>query len=768
MSIPACIGRYRVDCELGRGGMGVVYAATDEQLDRRVAVKTIGGPTPDEHARQRFRREARAAARISHPNVCHIYEIGEDAGQLFIAMELLEGEALSARLARGPLALVEAVGVSQAVLSALDTLHAAGVVHRDLKPSNVFLTTHGVKLLDFGLARVGPRSHLETEEATRTGLTQVGAIIGTPAYMAPEQVRGEEADARTDLFAAGAILFEMVTGARAFPGRTPMEVCHRTLYEQPPAIGGSPAAVAVDRVIRRALAKRPENRYTTASEMALALRALPEAEGGGAPRAHAITRLIVLPFRVLRPDPETDFLAASLPDAITCALAGLESMVVRSSMAAARFAGQEPDLRRIAEDADVDVVLTGSLLRAGQHVRVTAQLVEAPGGTLLWSNAPQVALRDIFQLQDQIVDCIVESLSLSLTAREHRRLKLDVPASPSAYEFFLRGNQLILSQGVTNAEHLEIAREFYERCLQEDPRFAPGWARLGRCYWLIGKGGEDSSENVRRAEDCFARALELNAELPLAHNLRALMDVDRGRASDAMVRLVERARHGSTQPELYGALVQACRFCGLLEASVAAHERAEQLDRHLLTSVDHTWWHLREYDRALEYVGRPHYGEVSITHRVMRGTLLGELGRTSEALEELRGVEQAPLTGFFRDLVQMTRATLEGKKEEAIGAAERVLGKALDAETLWQIGRKFARLGEPARAMELLNLSLDRGFVVYRILTRVDPWLDPLRPTPAFADLLERSRAAHGAAAAAFREAGGEQLLGVGPTRADA
>jgi hypothetical protein len=165
----------------------------------------------------------------------------------------------------------------------------------------------------------------------------------------------------------------------------------------------------------------------------------------------------------------------SLPDAITCALAGVESLVVRSSLAAARFAGPDLDVRRLAEDADVDVVLTGSLLRAGDHVRVTAQLVEAPEGTLLWSNSPHVALRDVFQLQDQIVDRIVESLSLSLTAREHRRLKLDVPASPTAYEFFLRGNQLILTQGVTSAEHLHVAREFYERCLQRTRATPPGW-----------------------------------------------------------------------------------------------------------------------------------------------------------------------------------------------------------------------------------------------------------------------------------------------------
>jgi tetratricopeptide (TPR) repeat protein len=252
-------------------------------------------------------------------------------------------------------------------------------------------------------------------------------------------------------------------------------------------------------------------------------------------------------------------------------------------------------------------------------------------------------------------------------------------------------------------------------------------ARLGRCQWLIGKGGDDPDENVRKAEASFERALELNPELPLALNLHALLEIDQGRAPDAMVRLVARARAGSSQPELYAALVQACRFCGLLEASVAAHERAHQLDRHILTSVDHTWWHLREYDRALEYVTRRHYGEVSITNRAMRGVILGERGRTSEALLELREVEQAKLTEFFRDLVCMYRALHEEQREVSLAAAGRLLAGALDAETLWQVARVLAYFGERARALAAFNLSLERGFIVYRILTRVDPWLDALR-----------------------------------------
>ncbi len=759
VAIPESIGRYRIRRELGRGGMGVVYAAYDEQLDRPVAVKTIAEPAPDEQARKRFLREARTAARIRHPNVCHIYEINEHSQELFIAMEFLEGESLAARISRGPLPIPEAVDVSLQILSALEALHREGVVHRDLKPSNVFLTPHGVKILDFGLARSTPCDLNQSSDPTESRLTQSGAIVGTLAYMAPEQIQGEPVDARTDLFAMGAVIFEMIAGRRAFPGRTSWEIYHRTIYEQPLALGGSPAATATDRVIRRALAKRPEDRYASASEMAEALRGLQGSEDSGVTRAYAVTRLIVLPFRVLRSDPDTDFLSVSLPDAITGALTGLESLVVRSSATAARHAANELDFRRLAEEADVDVVLTGSILRAGAQVRVTAQLVEVPGGTILWSHAPQVALRDVFQLQDQIVDRIVEALSLSLTAREQRSLKTDMPSSPSAYEFFLRGNQLILTQGMTNAEYLHVARELYEQCVQSDPRYSPGWARLGRCHWLIGKGGDNADYNVKQAQSCFERALELNPSLPIALNLYALLEIDQGRAQDAMVRLLGRARSGGGEPELYAALVQACRFCGLLEASVAAHERAEQLDRHIMTSVDHTLWHLREYDRALEYLERRYYGEASITNQTMRAGLLSELGRTDEAVRLYRQIELARLTDFFRDFVRMKRALLEDRREESLEAAGRLLARSLDPEAIWQVARVFAYFDERARALSAFNLSLERGYVLYRILTREDPWLDSLRAGPEFIDLTSRAQSRYRAALAAFRQAGGELLL---------
>jgi hypothetical protein len=267
-------------------------------------------------------------------------------------MELLEGESLAERLTRGPLAVAETIDISLAILSALDALHQAELVHRDLKPSNIFLTPHGVKILDFGLTLTTHTGVLDSR-TTQSRLTQAGMVVGTPPYMAPEQFRAEPVDARTDLFALGAVIYEMLMAARAFPGNTPMEVYHKTLYEPPPTLVGSPAAKVLDRVMRRALAKAPEDRYRAASEMAEAIRPARELEDTGETRAHAIGRLIVLPFRLLRADPEIDFLSVSIPDAITHALTGIEGRQEESLEAAERVIAQFPDPESVAWEARI-------------------------------------------------------------------------------------------------------------------------------------------------------------------------------------------------------------------------------------------------------------------------------------------------------------------------------------------------------------------------------------------------------------------------------
>jgi DNA-binding winged helix-turn-helix (wHTH) protein/tetratricopeptide (TPR) repeat protein len=464
-----------------------------------------------------------------------------------------------------------------------------------------------------------------------------------------------------------------------------------------------------------------------------------------------MTRLIVLPFTMLRPDAETEFLAFSLPDALTATLAGLESVVVRSSSAAARFVGVAADPKHVAREADVDVVVTGMLLRAGGDVRVTTQLADASTGTLLWSNIAQAPLGDLFRLQDELTRRIVDSLALPLTAGERHGLKRDVPASAAAYEYFLRGNQLS-----HDSRQWSVARDLYLRCVEEDPRFAPGWARLGRMHHVMGKYLETGTrESLEQADAAFRRALELNPGLPLAHKMLAQLDVDLGRVHDAMTRLV--GRGPSADPEVLAGLVTACRCCGLLEASDASHGRALALDPKIRTSVGHTWFLQGDYKRvaALGVSGYPYIVPMS----------LAEVGRRDQAIAVIREVEPK-VPPRIRDFVTAARTLLEGNVTESLAAIGRVTASEFrDPEGLFYLARHLAHLDEPDAALALLERVIGGGFFCLPALER-DPWLDPLRPSPAFTTLLRRAEGLHRAAAEAFADLHGPHVLGL-PVAAD-
>jgi serine/threonine protein kinase len=742
---PPRLGRYRILHRLGQGGMGIVFVAEDESLGRKVAVKTIA--EPDESARKRFRREARLAAAVNHPNVCQVYEIGEDGGQLFIAMELLEGESLTDRFKRGPMAIAEAVTLARGMLAALAALHEKGTLHRDLKPSNTFLTSHGVKLLDFGLARPLPRELTQSLEMG-TELTRPGLLVGTPRYMAPEQVLGHETDARTDLFSLGAILYEAIAGRPAFLGASVVEVLTATLHEEPPALAGDAAVVALDRLIRRALAKRPADRPASAVEMLAELDAIALGDSSSERSiARPLTRLAVLPFRLLRPDPEIDFLSFALADAVSASLAGLPSIVLRSSASVSRFATDAPDLKALATQADVDHALLGTLLRAGEQLRVTTQLVEAPAGTLVSTQTLQSAMGDVFRLQDELAQRIVESLSPSLAGREGPRRR-GVPASARAYEFYLRANEV-----VRDWAQVAVARDLYRQCVDEDPSFAPAWAKLGRCHRLLAKYYLDRpEENLARAAACFKRALELDPELPVAHKLYVHHESEMGHAREAMVRLLGLARSTLNDPEIFAGLVHACRYCGLLDASEAAHREARRLDPHAWTSVVYTWWARGEMERLVAETSDS--GDFQL--RLMA---LEALGHRDEALRGLKGIPMTALAPVFDTIRRGLIALFEGAPG-ALDAFADMVTSHTDPEAFFMYAAAQAHFGDTERALARLTMAVDGGFTVPEAL-RVHPWLGALRANPAFAPLVERAEEGQRQALVAFRDAGGEALLGV-------
>ena len=749
--MPARIGHYALAHKLGEGGMGVVYAARDERLQRTVALKTLSSLGRDENARKRFWREARAAASVNHPNICQIYEIGEDGGELFIAMELLEGEVLADRLRRGPMSAPDALPVSLGILSALSALHSRSIVHRDLKPSNVFLTAHGVKLLDFGLAR----PEIDGSYSGESDVTRSGVVLGTPRYMAPEQASGETIDPRSDLFAAGAIIFEMLAGRPAFGGRTLAEIVHATRYEQPPALTGSPVVAAIDRVIRQALAKKPADRPASADEMAEELRTIRGVSSTGAPvLARALTRIVVLPFRVLRPDPETDFLAFSLADAISTSLSGISSLIVRSSAVAARFAKEAPDLKALAADADVDRVVIGALLRAGDQLRASVQLVEAPEGTLLSSYTVQSSLGDLFGLQDHISSRVAEALSQPLGGTTITPPPTpDAPGDPRAYELYLRGNELARTY-----EGLARARDVYQRCLMLDPNFAPAWAQLGRCYRVIGKYVDGSADSETKAEDAFRRALALNPRLTIAHRFYAQLEADMGHADRALMRLLEQANRRGNDPELFSGLVHACRYCGLFEQSIAAHAESRRLDPNVPTGLEQTLLLSGDIDRLMD-IELPLI--VAGADDGIKVIGLGLAGRRDEARRRLNDMRQPSRIAAFQAWIEYLEFWLDRRAEEMVERLSifRTLKIQDDPEAIFQEGWLLCDIGEHDRGMPYLRRAIDKGYFVAPTLSS-RPQFDALRGRPDFEALLADAEAGRQRVLAAFREAGGERLLG--------
>ncbi len=462
-----------------------------------------------------------------------------------------------------------------------------------------------------------------------------------------------------------------------------------------------------------------------------------------------IMRLMVLPFRMLRPDPEVDFLAFSVPDAVAGALSLLDSVVVRSPTSASRYASDTVDLKQIAEETQAEAVLTGTILSSGKVIRVTCELLEAPNGTVLWWYEPQVSMSDLFELQDHLVRGIVESLSLSLSEREHGRLKRDVPVSSLTYEYYLRANEHS-SRGLAGFRNLTMARDLYLRCVETDPRYAPAWAQLGRCYRLIGKGVEDGSENLARAESAFTRALELNPDSPSAHSQYAFLEAELGRAKTAIARLLRCAGSGSTSPDLFVALVLCCRFCGLLDSSLASHERARKLDPQIASSVSHTHYQMGDYDRALR--------DVAVGAWAVVGMTLGTMGRVDAALDAFRKLEQSRMPVPMQAFIGAWRAMLEGNRQESLNACEACIKHYLDPEGVFYMGLIMAHLGESERALVVLEHSMDRGFSSFQVLSTI-PWFDELRSSAKFQQLLNRANAEWIEAQKIYESAGGPRLL---------
>lgn len=763
------LGAYLVESRLGFGGMGEVYLAKDANLDRHVAIKLLSRRlSRDPDRLRRFRQEAHSVSALNHPNILVIHDFGDSDGRPFMVTEYVEGQTLRQRM-QSPLPLPEAVAIGLQIGNALAAAHARGIVHRDVKPENVMVRPDGyVKVLDFGLAKLadGPAAPVRPSQHTLPGV-----IMGTPQYMSPEQARGLDLDARSDVWSLGAMIYEMIAGVPPFAAATSADLMAAILNAEPVPLElkapETPPTLArlVTRMLRKNRLERPAGAAELVEELSRLNRhfdvdrspasspapaAAPDSDPGSTPRTRIAkrTRLVVLPFRLLRPDAEIDFLGFSLADAISTTLSSLDSLIVRSSLAASRFAAEPLDLHALGTQAEVDAVLVGTLLRAGAQLRVSAQLLGVPDGTIIWSDRIDVGTGDLIRIQDELSERIADSLSLPLASRDQQQLRRDVPANAKAYELYLRGNSHFYS-----SQHWTIARDLYLECVTEDPHYGPAWARLGRCYRLTAKfqsaTAVEMKENLKRADVAFRNAFECNPDLPIAHHLYTALETDLGRAEEAMLRLVRRARQRRADPELYAGLVHACRFCGLLDASVAAHTLARGIDPQIATSVAQTYWMRGDFEAAIEGFG---------PHGFFRGLPFVSLGRDADALADAAKAESLVRDPTTRSYQQILPLVLTGQRDACIALLDELAPRNPDPESVFYLARTYSRLGAIDAAVAQFARAVDSGFFCTPTFA-ADPWLDPLRGDRRFAEALARAQVRHHDAARKFTDAGGERLL---------
>ena len=520
------LGPYEIVAPLGAGGMGEVYRARDLRLGREVAIKVLPAEVASDPERlARFEREARALAALTHPNILAIHEFDREGDVAFIVTELLEGETLRNRLSREHLPWRKAVEIGAAIADGLAVAHARRLIHRDLKPENLFISHDGaVKILDFGLARREPEvpfHQAATSASAAPDATTPGTRMGTVGYMAPEQVRGEPADARSDIFALGCVLFELLTGRRAFARATSVETMVAILKEPVPEPSSVVAGVPreLDRLVSRCLAKLPGERFQSASDLAYALRAV------AAPSEPAQTdrdearddrpSIAVLPFANLSADPEQEYFCDGMAEEVINALAHVHGLRVIARTSSFAFKGRSEDIREIGARLDVATLLEGSVRKAGDRLRITAQLINVADGSHLWSERYDRRLEDVFAIQDEIALAIVAALEVRLLGRERAAIERPATVDLDAYSAYLKG---LYHWNKLSPEGFARSRECFEEAIRIDPAYAPAYNGLG--MWFISQAlwadlpPEEAWPQCKRA---LEKALSLEPDSAMAH-----------------------------------------------------------------------------------------------------------------------------------------------------------------------------------------------------------------------------------------------------------
>ena len=763
--------RYHILEKLGSGGMGVVYKAEDTRLGRTVALKFLPEEfAHDREALDRFRREAHAASALNHANICTIYDVDESEGQPFIVMELLEGKTLKEHLAGRPLEISPLLELGIQMADALQVAHARGIIHRDIKPTNAFVTSgRQAKILDFGLAKLVPQ-HVGAGPALSPAgfdfsdpyLTGTGIILGTIAYMSPEQARGEVVDSRTDLFSFGAVLYEMATGQQAFSGSTNAVVYEAVLNRAPvSALRFNPTMPAeLERIISKTLEKDRTVRYQTASDLLADLKrlkrdlesaqalaqpvaALP-ASARRKPRGKPgrIRALAVLPLENLSRDPEQEYFADGMTEALITSLAQIGALRVISRTSAMQYKGAHKPLPEIGRELNVDAVVEGSVMRSGERVRITVQLIHAATDQHLWAKSYDRDLQDVLTLQSEVAWAVAQEIKVKLTPQEKARFGCACVVNPEVYELYLKGRH---HWGKLTEEGLREGIAHFNQAIEKDPACGICYAGLADCYSSIGLFGYwKPKEAFPRAKAAAARALELDetqapahAALGLAH---FLYDWDWAGAEREFRRALELNPGDAMAHHVYGLYFWGM---GPMEQALREMKRARELDPlSPVVNIGMGWtlFFAKRFDEAVRQFREtlaisPDFW---MAHWGLGATYL-QLGLQEDALAELH--KAVSLSGDnTKAIAELGHAyAIAGNALEAAKTLERL--KELSGQIYvppYDFAMVYAGLGDRDRTFEWLERAYQEraGWLVW---LRAVPWCStPFGSDPRFQDLLRR------------------------------
>ena len=739
----ALADRYRIARELGRGGMATVYLARDIRHDRDVAIKVLNAELAESLGRQRFVREIRMAAKLNHPHILPLYDSGECDGFLYFVMPVMRGQTLRSHLeAERTLPVDDAVRIATEVADALDYAHRQDIVHRDIKPENILLHEGHAVVADFGIGKA-----IVAAAAESATFTQIGVTVGTPAYMSPEQATGDELDGRSDLFALGCVLYEMLTGDVAFTGASAQATIARRFLYSPPRVTEKRADVSdeVAELVTRLLEKAPADRFASGAQVVTTLRTSPTSSGPRAVTARpgdvgADKSIAVLPFTNMSADADNEFFSDGLTEELITDLSGVKALRVTSRNSSMQLKATAKTPREIGRALGVRYLLTGSVRRAGSALRITAQLLDADKDTPLWAEKYSGTMDDIFDVQERVSRAIVDALQVKLTTSEDVRLAARPIQNARAFELYLEARAEMRRYGAS----LDRAKMLLERAVEIEGESPPLRAMRAFLEFSKVRGGTATDLRPLDVAESEARALiELVPDTPYGHALLGFVVYERGDLKQAARHLTKAMELDPADPDVLFFLAITLQAAGQIEPAQALAARfyaADPLSSFAGMLVSVAEWFAGRAGNKIEAI------ESAVAMDPQNPIIHWALGYTYALADRIADaakqaswmLEHTPQMSYTIQLVSLVDAIL-GHRDEALNALGRLDTAPLDAHHIFHIAESFAMAGDTARALTLLEWATDHGFYPYRFVAEWCPFMAPLRGMPEFDRIVARA-----------------------------